>query len=34
LGSRDQTPMSLEDAISSLVAEATPPDLARKAQEV
>tara|TARA_R110002126_G_scaffold64660_4_gene165550 strand:+ start:2084 stop:4048 length:1965 start_codon:yes stop_codon:yes gene_type:complete len=30
LGSRDQTPMSLEDAISSLVAEAMPPDLVRK----
>lgn len=29
LGSRDQTPMSLEDAISSLREEATPPDLRR-----
>lgn len=27
LGSRDQTPMSLEDAIQSLKLEATPPDL-------
>ncbi|WP_068315598.1 threonine--tRNA ligase [Polycladidibacter hongkongensis] len=27
LGSKDQTPMSLADAISSLVDEATPPDL-------
>ncbi|MEM7461124.1 MAG: threonine--tRNA ligase [Pseudomonadota bacterium] len=31
LGSRDQTSMSLADAISSLAEEATPPDLARAA---
>ncbi|MBO6918636.1 MAG: threonine--tRNA ligase [Rhizobiaceae bacterium] len=30
LGSRDQTPMSLEEAVSSLKLEATPPDLLRK----
>lgn len=29
LGSRDQTAMSLEEAVTSLVAEATPPDLKR-----
>ncbi|MEL6919502.1 MAG: threonine--tRNA ligase, partial [Pseudomonadota bacterium] len=29
LGSRDQTPMSLDDAITSLVDEATPPDVKR-----
>ncbi|MGX1305560.1 threonyl-tRNA synthetase [Amorphus suaedae] len=29
LGSRDQTSMSLEEAVTSLVAEATPPDLKR-----
>lgn len=29
LGSRDQTPMSLEEALSSLREEATPPDLRR-----
>ncbi|MGV8937018.1 MAG: threonine--tRNA ligase [Allorhizobium sp.] len=31
LGSQDQTPMSLDDAVTSLSAEATPPDLKRKA---
>ncbi|MDO9417080.1 threonine--tRNA ligase [Pararhizobium sp.] len=31
LGSQAQTPMSLDDAIASLVDEATPPDLKRKA---
>ena len=31
LGSQDQTPMSLADAVSSLTAEATPPDVKRKA---
>jgi threonyl-tRNA synthetase len=30
LGSRDQTPMSLDEAVSSLKLEATPPDLLRK----
>ncbi|MGI9402204.1 MAG: threonine--tRNA ligase [Rhizobiaceae bacterium] len=30
LGSRDQTSMPLDEAISSLIEEATPPDLARK----
>ncbi len=30
LGSQNQTPMSLEDAITSLVDEATPPDVKRK----
>lgn len=30
LGSRDQTPMSLEEAVQSLKLEATPPDLLRK----
>ena len=30
LGSRDQVSTSLEDAVAALVAEATPPDLARK----
>ncbi|QVQ38060.1 threonine--tRNA ligase [Pseudochrobactrum algeriensis] len=29
LGSRDQTPMSLDEALSSLLEEATPPDLRR-----
>lgn len=29
LGSKDQTPMSLDDAIASLVEEATPPDMKR-----
>ncbi len=31
LGSRDQSVQSLADAVSALVAEATPPDIARKA---
>jgi threonyl-tRNA synthetase len=30
LGSRDQTPMQLDEAIASLVEEATPPDVMRK----
>ncbi|MDJ0612917.1 MAG: threonine--tRNA ligase [Rhizobiaceae bacterium] len=30
LGSKDQTPMALDDAIASLVEEATPPDLKRE----
>jgi len=30
LGSQNQTPMALEEAIAALVAEATPPDLRRK----
>ena len=30
LGSQNQTPMSLEDAITSLGDEATPPDVKRK----
>ncbi|MEO0544969.1 MAG: His/Gly/Thr/Pro-type tRNA ligase C-terminal domain-containing protein, partial [Pseudomonadota bacterium] len=32
LGSRDQTPMTLDEAISSLSEEATPPDLKRLMQ--
>lgn len=33
LGSQDQTPMSLDDAVASLSEEATPPDLKRKAAQ-
>ncbi|MEO1702333.1 MAG: threonine--tRNA ligase [Pseudomonadota bacterium] len=32
LGSRDQTPMTLADAVTSLAEEATPPDVRRQAQ--
>jgi threonyl-tRNA synthetase len=32
LGSQAQTPMTLDEAIASLVSEATPPDVKRKAE--
>ncbi|MEO1748402.1 MAG: His/Gly/Thr/Pro-type tRNA ligase C-terminal domain-containing protein, partial [Pseudomonadota bacterium] len=32
LGSRDQTPMTLDEAVASLAEEATPPDVRRAAQ--
>jgi len=33
LGSQAQTPMTLDEAIASLVSEATPPDVKRKAEQ-